>query len=338
MKKVVLILSLFCGFFVFSQEQVAVFKGIQVTGIAVSDKGRIFANFPRWREPIPFSLVEVLSDGSYAPYPNAEWNVLKTNQDKKSNHFVAIQSVLADGQDLYVLETNNPQFKGVQDCPKLYVFDLNTNLLKQTYNFPEGSFRKNSYINDLRVDKKRQVVYCTDSGVGGIVVLDLKTGTAKRYLDQHKVTMAETNQLTCSNGVWKNTVHSDGIEFDAKNDILYFHALTAYTLYGIKIDHLLRNDISQIMAITTAAPDGLIMDKKGTIYYGDLEHDAIHYLDRKGKIGVLTNNKAKVKWADSFAIYKDYLYYTNSRINEAIGDIQQLDFTIYKMKLKDSKK
>ena len=57
MKKVVLILSLLYGFFVFSQEQVAVFKGIQVTGIAVSDKGRIFANFPRWRESIPFSVV-----------------------------------------------------------------------------------------------------------------------------------------------------------------------------------------------------------------------------------------------------------------------------------------
>jgi sugar lactone lactonase YvrE len=335
MKKVVLILSLLYGFFVFSQEQVAVFKGIQVTGIAVSDKGRIFANFPRWREPIPFSVVEVFQDGTYAPYPNTAWNVLKTNQGKENNTFVAIQSVVAEGQSLYVLETSNPQFKGVQDHPKLYVFDLNSNQLKHTYLFSKESYHKNSYINDLRIDIKRQLVYCTDSGVGGIVVLDLKTGTSKRYLDQHKVTMAEKDQLNCSNGIWKNTVHSDGIEFDAKNDMLYFHALTAYTLYGIKIDQLIKNDASEIIAIPTAAPDGLIMDKKGNLYYGDLEHDAIHYLDRKGKINVLTADKMKVKWADSFAIHKDYLYYTNSRINEATGDIKELDFTIYKMKLKE---
>ena len=44
-------------------EDVASFKGAQVTGVTVSDKGRIFVNFPRWREQIPCSVAEVRKDG-----------------------------------------------------------------------------------------------------------------------------------------------------------------------------------------------------------------------------------------------------------------------------------
>ena len=40
-------------------EPVASFKGAQVTGVTVTDKGRIFVNFPRWHETIPCSVAEV---------------------------------------------------------------------------------------------------------------------------------------------------------------------------------------------------------------------------------------------------------------------------------------
>lgn len=316
-----------------SQELVATFKGIQVTGLAIAPNGRMFANFPRWRENVPFVVVEVFKDGSYTPYPNEAWNSWKNSSNTETNQFVAIQSVLAVNNELYVLETNNPQFQGVISAPKVYVFDLEKNQLKKIYTLSEGSFYKNSYINDLRVDQKRQWIYFTDSGVGGIVVLDMKAGTSKRYLDQHKVTLAETSQLQCSNGVWKNTVHSDGIEWDPKKDILYFHALTGYTLYGIKIPALLKNDVKGIFSMTTAAPDGLVMDKKGNIYFGDLEHDAIQYLTKNKTIKTLSAASGAVKWADSFAIYNKYLYYTNSRINEATGTISALEFSIYKIPL-----
>ena len=55
-------------------QKVVSFKGIQVTGVSVTDKGRIFANFPRWRTGVPFSVVEIFADGSYKPYPNGNLN------------------------------------------------------------------------------------------------------------------------------------------------------------------------------------------------------------------------------------------------------------------------
>ncbi len=54
--------------------KVAAFQGIQVTGVTVTDTGRLFANFPRWHENLPFSVVEIMPDGSYQPYPDAGWN------------------------------------------------------------------------------------------------------------------------------------------------------------------------------------------------------------------------------------------------------------------------
>jgi hypothetical protein len=39
----------------------------QVTGVTVSEQGRIFVNFPRWTEDSPVSVAEVMQDGSLRP-------------------------------------------------------------------------------------------------------------------------------------------------------------------------------------------------------------------------------------------------------------------------------
>src|SRR3954465_1322150 len=77
--------------------QVATFDH-QVTGVTVSENGRIFVNFPRWSEDVPVSVAEVQKDGSIKPYPNEEWNAwrnAKMGQLSVADHFVAVQSVVA---------------------------------------------------------------------------------------------------------------------------------------------------------------------------------------------------------------------------------------------------
>lgn len=39
----------------------------QVTGVTVSERGRLFVNFPRWTEDAPVSVAEVMKDGSLRP-------------------------------------------------------------------------------------------------------------------------------------------------------------------------------------------------------------------------------------------------------------------------------
>jgi sugar lactone lactonase YvrE len=84
----------------------------------------------------------------------------------------------------------------------------------------------------------------------------------------------------------------------------------------------------------TAAPDGMIFDDKGNLYFGDLENNKIQYLTLNGKINTLCEGE-KIKWVDTFSIYDGYLFYTNSRINETKNGVSDLIFSINKIKIRD---
>lgn len=319
-------------------QEVASFKGKQVTGVTVSNSGRIFANFPRWRTNVKNSVIEVFGKEEYKAFPNENWNSWKLGEGITDTLFVAVQSVVAFENTLYVLDTRNPLFGGVLDNPKIFTFDLSSNKLIKTYTLTKNSFHTNSYINDLRIDKKNGKIYLTDSGHAGLVVVDLQSGKSFRVLDNHSSTLAETDELTFSNGVWKNTVHSDGIALDTQNNKLYYHALTGYNLYAIPTKALLTENNTEIensveLVAKTPAPDGMIIDKTGNLFLADLENDKIMKFEiSNGVLSVFAEGK-EVKWADSFSIYNNELYFTNSRINEASGDISQIKFSINKIEI-----
>jgi sugar lactone lactonase YvrE len=80
--------------------------------------------------------------------------------------------------------------------PKLVNVDLKTNTNKVSRVIPFGPdiAKSDSYLNDVRVDlRNNDTAYLTDSGMGGIVVLDLSTGAARRPLDGHPFVLAEPN-------------------------------------------------------------------------------------------------------------------------------------------------
>ena len=319
--------------------EVAQFKGQQVTGVSVSKTGRVFANFPRWREGVNHSVVEISTNGKTISYPSEKWNNWAIGDSISDSVFVAVQSVVVHKDDLYVLDTRNPLFKGVQNAPRLFVFDLNTNSLKDILILSAQSYKPNSYINDLRIDDTANCIYMTDSGEPGLVVLNLSTKESKRVLDNHYSTLAETDHLTINGVKWNNTVHSDGIAFNSKTNRLYYHSLTGYNLYSVSADLLNNGDKEQIEAdvtlvAKTAAPDGMIFDDKGNLYFADLENNKIQYLMPNGNINTLCEGE-KIKWADTFSIYNGYLYFTNSRINETQNGVSDLIFSINKIKIED---
>ncbi|MTI21216.1 hypothetical protein E1176_09310 [Fulvivirga sp. RKSG066] len=319
-----------------AENEVISFNGVQVTGVTVSDNGRIFANFPRWRENVPYSVVEVNSEeGGYQSYPNLGMNNYNPNSEDLDGIFMCVQSVLAHDGKLYILDTRNPMFKGVKDAPRVFVVDLSTNKLDKVLKLTEGSYKQNSYVNDLRVDDKNGKIYFTDSGESGLIVMDLATGESKRVLDDHPSTAAEVDHLVVDGKKWENTVHSDGIALDLKNDKLYYHALSGYTLYAIPTEALISSDNPEKEVIEvkkTAAPDGMILDDKGNLYFADLENNKINYLTPDGEIKTLTEGE-DVSWADTFSIYNGELYYTNSKIHLAGGDVSDLNFPILKVSL-----
>ncbi len=144
-------------------ETVATFSGPMPTGVTVSRSGRIFVNFPRWGDDVPFTVAEVVK-GKAVAYPNAEVNDwagrTKPNpnafRDESVNqqHFVSVQSVVVDPEDrLWVLDTGAPLLKTVvPGGAKLVAVDLRTNKIVKTILLPPETAGPNSYMNDVRFD------------------------------------------------------------------------------------------------------------------------------------------------------------------------------------------
>jgi hypothetical protein len=79
-------------------ELVARFSDAMPTGVAVSRRGRIFVNFPRWEDGVPFTVGEVLKNGKVVAYPNAAM----------AGDLTSVQSVVIDSKDrLWALDTGS---------------------------------------------------------------------------------------------------------------------------------------------------------------------------------------------------------------------------------------
>lgn len=321
-------------------QQVAAFRGQQVTGVTVSDKGTVFVNFPRWRQGVRYAVARIGQQGELAPFPNQYWNSWEVGDAPAADQFVGVQSVWAEAGSLYVLDTRNALFQGVLDAPRIFVFDLATEELTAAYLLSDPAYYPNSYINDLRVDAEAGFIYMTDSNEPGLVVLNTKTGSSRRVLDHHPSTTADADHLTIEGERWGNTVHSDGIALRPDKDTLYFHALTGYRLYALPTDALQSGEPQSIrdavrMVAETAAPDGMIFDRSGRLYYADLENQQVCYRTPAGTVHVLAQG-TEVQWADTFSIHEGYLYWTNSRINEVKPEtLPEMEFSVMRVRLPD---
>jgi len=140
----------------------------QLTGIAVSQEGRIFVNFPRWVDNIPMSVAEVLPNGTAKAYPNGTINQWNTSLNA-SNHLVCVQSVYIDANNnLWILDPAAPGFTGhVPGGPKLLQVNLASGKVVRAYHFNSSIAPVKSYLNDVRVDTRNEYAYMTDSGLGG---------------------------------------------------------------------------------------------------------------------------------------------------------------------------
>jgi sugar lactone lactonase YvrE len=290
----------------------------QWTGVAVSDQGRIFVNYPYWAEKVPVSVAELV-DGQPVPYPSLEWN-----NRKNADSFNAVQSVVIDGKNrLWVLDTNNPQFKGVERAgPILLQFNLKTNRKVKSYGFPEGVYRPNSYFNDVRIDTEKEIAYLTDSGNGALIVLKLETGISSRLLEGHPSVQSEVDLLVCDGRVWENSVDADGIALTRDKKYLYYIALTSHTLYRIRTNTLAdaslsAEDLARKVETVARVPatDGMMFDHNGNLWMGALESNGVNMINQDGKL-VRVLQSPTIRWADSFALDKEgNIYFTTSQIH-----------------------
>ncbi len=314
--------------------EVAHFQDYQVTGIAVSKTGQLYANFPRWSNDYKYAVAEVGNDSSLTPFPDDQWNSWKDKDPDVANKWVCVQSITVDDTGaLWVLDTGNPGMNGtLPGAPKLVKFDLATKKATQTIPFGADICPAKSYLNDVRIDTTRQVAYLTESGIGSIIVVDLKSGKTRRLLVEDKTTLVDKNVDLTINGKEVETAekqkpkfNADGIALSPDNEYLYYQAILSGKLYRILTSKLLDENLSKgdlskaVETVGDSFPvDGLWMAKDGNLYLSDLRTGAIQRrMVPTGKTEMVAADP-RIQWPDSFAQGPDgAIYFSCSHIHHS---------------------
>ena len=302
----------------------------QLTGVAVSAEGRIFTNYPLWSGTYKYAVVEVFPDGSVRPYPDQFMNSWKEG-DSGLSKWVCVQAVYVDDHNaLWVVDPAAPRMKQVyQDSQKLVRIDLSSNTIDRVYSL-SGIVGDKSYINDVRVDTELQVAYLTNSNEGGIIVLDLDTGTGRQVLQQHYSVKSDPTFVFTIDGheLLKEgepvQMHSDGIALSTDNRWLYYKPLTDDKLYRIKTEDLRNADLSEddlqarvedLGRFTTS--DGMIFDREGNLYLGDLQNSSIVRIGPDHQMTTIIKDERLI-WPDSYSLSQNgaSLYISTSQIQK----------------------
>lgn len=323
----------------------------QLTGVAVSKDGRVFTCYPLWPGPHKYSVIEVFPNNQVKPYPDEAMNSWKEEEDGK-NKWVCVQAVYVDEENnLWVVDPACPNMEQVYDNSfKLVKFNLTTNSIEEVYRF-DGVLSNKSYINDVRVDTRRKVAYLTNSNEGGIVVVNLETGTIRELLRNHySVKHDPSFKLEVDGKEFKkkgNPVHlqSDGIALTPDGEWLYYKPLTDNKLYRIPTELLRNEELPEDQREAAvedlgrfAVTDGMIFDKSGNLYLGDYQNYKMVKISPAHKQEDVVADERLI-WPDSYAISEDgYLYISCSQINKQPDynegeNKRTTPYAIYRMKL-----
>lgn len=344
---------------------VAVVQSPMPTGIAVSKSGRVFVCFPRWGDPVEFTVGEV-KNGKVEPYPNVPINQLGVGRDDDT--FISVQSVAIDSMDrLWVLDAASISMQQVKtEQPKLVCIDINTDKVLQTIHFPPTVVFPTTYLNDVRFDLTRGngglafISDSSDQGPNGIIVVDLDTGKSWRKLNDHPSTKADESfeptvesqalLLRPADGKPARSlkVGIDGIAIDRRKDVLYYCPLNSRRLHAVSLRALADPDLPddevartiQELPARDFASDGLHCDRDGNLYLTDYEHNSIRRLanDGFGRYVTVVADRRMI-WPDSIAMRDDgLLYFTVNQLNRQPKfhrgqDLRQPPFVIFRAKI-----
>ena len=304
-------------------------RHFEQTGVTVANDGRLFVNYPRWSDRYLNAIVVQNGEGDEQPYPNVEWNRWDGKPQTSATHFVCVQSVVVDqANTLWAVDPAAPLLTSpVPNGPKLVRIDLLTNEVSQVFPMGQATL-PDSYLNDIRIDNNRNFAYLTDSGHGGIIVLDIASGEAWRKLDGNPSVLGDPSipvivhgfELKQPNG--KPAIfNSDSLELSKDGNTLFYKPINSNTLWSVPTALLRDKNVDAApgvkAAVTNLFPtDGLWLDSRSRLYFSDVEHNAVRRLNQDGHLELIFKADS-LDWPDTFTEdTAGNLYISASRLDE----------------------
>ncbi|MFG1995811.1 L-dopachrome tautomerase-related protein [Actinoplanes sp. NPDC048988] len=312
-------------------------SGPMPTGVSVSHTGRVFVNFPKWGDDVPFTVGEI-RDGEVHPFPDQDWNSPRDEGDAEA--LVSVQSIVVDPADrLWILDTGSPMFQPTKPGgPKLVCVDLTTDQVVRTITFSPEVALPTTYLNDVRFDLRRNAAYITDSsdqGPNGLIVVDLRTGESWRRLHDHPSTKAlpPPEMLPIVEGVpflerpkdgppQPVKMGSDGIAIAADGSRVYYCPLISRRWHSVSAEALFDRGLSDADVTATVVDegdkgggsDGLETDDQGRFYLTDWEHNAVLRRLPDGTFETVAHDP-RLLWPDTMSVADGYLYVTANQLH-----------------------
>lgn len=303
-------------------------------GVSVTSENRVFVSFPDFNADKQFALMEVMEDGKKLVYPDLKWNT-KAEEDNYKDHFLRIQDIEVDGDDmLWVLDSKPAQEGNIfgdgegKDTGMFKLVKINTknDEVVSVYTFDDLD-KKHSALNDVRVDLEKNLAYLSDPGLAAIVILDLETGKSRTVLKESDFTKADDFPLKYSGVEMRNengqpfSSDVNGIALTHDFEYFYFKPINDRDLYKIETKYLADssytdNDLyDKVETIEDVGINhGMVADDKGNIYLTTSEEYSVSYVDPEGELHTLVQDP-ELLWPDSLGIGTDgYIYFSATQI------------------------
>lgn len=293
--------------------------------ITVTPDGRLVMSMAQHFSP-EMRVAEYTKEGKLVPFPNADWS-LGGNKSR-----IAVDTVLGiqcDPEGVVWMLDNGVRGGTI---PKVIGWDTRTDSLKQVIHLPPPVVPDNNFMNDLAVDLTHQAIYIADTAGGtnsAIIVVDLKTGLARRVLEGHTSVMPETDiedlvidgqpvQIRQQDGsLVRPRIGINPIALDVKNEWLYYSAMHSHAMYRVRTADLLNDslsvaDIGKSVERYCDKPlcDGMAVDSDGNLYLAMIGDNAIGVITKDKKLEILIQDDRILNWPDSFTFGPDGYMYT----------------------------
>ncbi|WP_354856977.1 L-dopachrome tautomerase-related protein [Acetobacter fabarum] len=245
--------------------------------------GRMLLEAPAWVGNTGPQLFVRDTNGQLAAWPNAAWNAPEGDAQTR---FVALGGLTrtADGH-IWVLDSGVTNRKNPPVAPpKLVEIDPGTNTVLRTVPVQASALRPGSILSGIAVHGT--TAYVPDSGVAGLLVIDIATATARRFLDHHPDLIASRPIVTPTGPVRDNTgryaavdasmvaVSPDGtwIVLQAPGQYLSRVSTAIFTDPDIT-PAAFEESVTQWFK--TPSLGGMTIDNDGTLYWADITTSSI---------------------------------------------------------------
>jgi Major royal jelly protein len=293
---------------------------VMITNAAVSPRGRLFGNFPRWTDVPTPSVGEATADGGFRPFPGGDWNEWRPGLSPQER-FVCTHGLHADrDNNLWVIDDASPHHgKMVEGGAKLVQIDLETNRVRRIYTLGPDLAPPGAVLSHMRVDAR--FLYVTDSGFGVILVIDRASGRGHRVLEGAPCSRADRSIKPVIHG--KPMTHPDGrvpvihlshLELSPDGAWMYFTPLFGPRLWRVETRYLQDPALAyeaalHVEAVVRVPPvTGITSDAAGTLYFSALTEDGVLKMGADRKLQTVIRDE-RVSGPNEGSIGPDGCYY-----------------------------